>query len=466
MFSWFTIVAGLAGALLAGCATYKPEPLPLEKLVQQFETRSLESPGLKHFLEQNLHRDFFNQPHDSWNFPELSLAAFYFHPALDVARAQLNITQAGAVTAAARPNPTLGVTPEYNFNAASGISPWIYGLNFDWPLETAGKRGYRIAKSHHLSDAARWNIHSAAWQVRTDLRNALVDYATAEKRIALLQNQKNIQAKIIASLEAQQKAGAISQFEITTARIAGARAQFEFADSQNRLAESRTRVAAAIGIPVEAIKNLKLVFDFNAAEFPSTAPELRRAALQNRGDVLSLLSEYAASESALQLEIARQYPDVHLGTGYQFDQGENKWSLGLTAELPVLNRNQGGIADAKARRAETAARFLALQAKVIAEMDRASVNYSGAQAQLEVAESLTAAQEKQRSALESQVKAGEIARPELLNSDLERAAIELQKFDASLKIQQALGDLENALQRPLDGVEFSKNPRAEERNDP
>ena len=41
-------------------------------------------------------------------------------------------------------------------------------------------------------------------------------------------------------------------------------------------------------------------------------------------------------------------PDVHLNPGYQFDQGDNKWSIGLTFDLPILNQNQGPIAEAKA----------------------------------------------------------------------------------------------------------------------
>ena len=59
-----------------------------------------------------------------------------------------------------------------------------------------------------------------------------------------------------------------------------------------------------------------------------------------------MLAEYQASQSALQLEIARQYPDVQLGPGYEFDQGDNKWMLGLGVTLPVFNQNQGAIAAA------------------------------------------------------------------------------------------------------------------------
>src|SRR5204863_2457362 len=98
--------------------------------------------------------------------------------------------------------------------------------------------------------------------------------------------------------------------------------------------------------------------------------EARQQALLGRPDILAALADYAAAEASLRIEIAKQYPDIHLTPGYQFDQGEHKWSLGIAAELPVLNQNQGPIAEALARREESAARFAALQAKVLAEIDR------------------------------------------------------------------------------------------------
>jgi outer membrane protein TolC len=106
-------------------------------------------------------------------------------------------------------------------------------------------------------------------------------------------------------------------------------------------------VAEALGVPLRAVAGLK------APVYPNLSPklageltssEVRRAALQSRPDILAALAEYAASQAALQLEIAKQYPDVHLQPGYQFDQGDSKWSLGLTVELPVLHQNQGPIA--------------------------------------------------------------------------------------------------------------------------
>jgi len=103
----------------------------------------------------------------------LTLAAFYYQPDLDVARAKWEVAEAGVITAGGRPNPSVGFTPQYNVNAAGGISPWILNFSLDIPLETAGKRGYRIARAEHISEAARLNIAGVAWQVRSRLRRDL-----------------------------------------------------------------------------------------------------------------------------------------------------------------------------------------------------------------------------------------------------------------------------------------------------
>ena len=81
-------------------------------------------PGLKAFLEKNLNRELNPWPAAKWDFEMLTLAAFYYHPSLDVARAVWAEARAGIVTAGARPNPTVGFTPQYVFNP-DGLPPWV-----------------------------------------------------------------------------------------------------------------------------------------------------------------------------------------------------------------------------------------------------------------------------------------------------------------------------------------------------
>ena len=123
-------------------------------------------------------------------------------------------------------------------------------------------------------------------------------------------------------------------------------------------------------MPTTALVGLELGFG-DLARVITDPPDddMRRQAVTHRADILSALMEYESAQSALQLEIAKQYPDLDIGAGYQLDQTDSKWTLGINLTLPVLNRNAGPIAEAEAARTEAAARFLALQSGVLAEVD-------------------------------------------------------------------------------------------------
>ena len=187
-----------------------------------------------------------------------------------------------------------------------------------------------------------------------------------------------------------------------------------------------------------------------AAALDLISAEVRRATLQSRSDILAALADYASAEATLQLEIAKQYPDVHISPGYQYEQGQNKWTVGITLELPVLNQNQGPIAEAEARRVEAAARFNATQAKVLAEIVHATDVYRVTQSTFAPLQSLATEQAAHRDAAEAQFKAGMLDPVDLLNAKLEFVAAELTTLEGQLKVQQALGALEDAMQRPMD----------------
>jgi outer membrane protein TolC len=460
-------------AAAAGCAHYQARPITPEQTASALESRSLDDPGLRSFLDKNLQRDPAAGPARAWDFEMLTLAAFYYHPDLEVARAEWEVTQAAIQTAGGRLNPTLNVTPGLNFshvNAAPGLSPWFPTVSLDVPLETAGKRGYRIAQARQLSESARLNIAATARQVRAGVRSSLLDFSAARRREALLQNEISIQQQVITLLDQQIQAGAMAAQEAVSFRIALQKSRLDLADAQREGAESRAHLAESIGVPVRALDGVEIstVFPDNAAA-GLTTDEIRREALLGRADILAALADYAAAQSALQLEIANQYPDVHLSPGYQFDQGDNMYSLGLTVELPVLNQNQGPIAEAAARRVEAAARFSALQSKVLADIDAAVESFRATEKSLSLLQDLAKAQAASRDAIAGQVSAGAAAPLDLLNAQLELAEAEEVQLEAQVKRQQSVAALEDAVQRPIEMITpgvIERNPAAAKEKKP
>ena len=216
--------------------------------------------------------------------------------------------------------------------------------------------------------------------------------------------------------------------------------------------EAQGQLAGTIGVPTAALAGVTISLeDFEPARLPAQlpAPGALRKALLGRPDLLEALSQYAASEAALEQEVARQYPDIRLGPGYSWDQGNDKWSLGLSLTLPVCNRNEGPIAQAEAGRAEAQARFVALQAQVIGEVDQALAAYAAAKQAVTEAEALTVQQDRHRRQIQALVEGGAQDRLALLSARLDLSSGAELLLEARGRAQEALGALESAVGWPL-----------------
>ena len=431
--------------LAAGCATYQPRPISPEKTAANFDTRSLTDENLRAFLETN--HVAVPAPGGAWDLKQLTLAAFYYQPALAEARAQWAAVEASKITAGERPNPTVGFTPTYDSTAPP---PWILGLTWDIPIETAGKRGLRISQAEHLTEAAKWDFVGMAWKVRSNVRAAMLALYTARETESLLARQEAAQSNVVRLLEGQLSAGAVSSYEVTQARVTLTTTRLAKMGADSQSAQARVQLAGALGLPLRALDGVNFSFD-GLDQFPQnlTAPEVRRDAILNRADVRGALADYAASQSALQLEIAKQYPDIHLGPGYELDQTDNKWSLGVSLDLPILNHNQGPVAEAMANRAAAAAHFLTVQTTAITEIDNALAGYDAALKKSAAVKTLLDDMQKQLDSVHAQAQAGAVEPLTLANAEVEYATGAQSRLDALIKAQQALGQLEDAVQSPL-----------------
>src|SRR5262249_29704598 len=109
-------VAALLGALALaamGCRRFQPAPLSPADSASALESRSLADPELRALFERVLPGGAPRWPIEKWDLGTLTVAALYYHPSLEVARAQWRVAEAGIATAGARPNPTLSITPQY-----------------------------------------------------------------------------------------------------------------------------------------------------------------------------------------------------------------------------------------------------------------------------------------------------------------------------------------------------------------
>lgn len=441
----------IAFTLLAGCATYHAQPIAPAQMARQFEERSLASDGLRTYLAHELGHDVQPWPLMRWNREMLTLAAWYYSPALDLARAQWGTAKAGVEVADAIPNPVLQLPFQYATPNPGPGAPFTWGPALDIPIETAGKRGYRVDQASHLSEAARLAIGNEAWKVRAQVRDALLAlYAARERGVA--QSRKADAAQQILQMVMKRRAvGENSGPDVDAAVLAATQAEVDLAAARSAEQDARAQLAAAIGVPVSALDGIQLNLDeFDTMPPAPPAAEAQRDAIFHRADLLGSLAEYAAAESALQLEVAKQYPDIHLGPGYTYDTGTHKIAFGLAGiTLPVFDQNQGGIAQAEAKRKEAAARTAALQDAILGDLDHALTHY---RASLDAVQLSTSRLTTARRQLDSQAAGfaeGNADRLTFTQAKTDYEASEIAHLDAVVAARQAADALEDAMQRPL-----------------
>jgi len=440
----------MAAVCLSACVRFHDKPILAESMLGDFEKRTLAATELKEFFKINGQTPEW--PIKSWELKTLTLASLFYHPDLDVARAQWGVARAGRITAGERPNPDFSSAVTYNRSLPAGEgSRWSPGFSLDITIETAGKRGIRIAQARRLDRAAYLNIQAVAWQVYRRLRQSMLALYGAEQSLVLLKEKVSALADNTAIAEAQYDAGAVSAYQVAQVRMAWQSSRLEWFAAEKARDQAWVNLAAAIGVPLQAVRGLTLRFaDFERLDVKIADKEARLRALTSRSDILSSLAEYAAAQSALQLEVARQYPDIHLGPGYELDQSQSKWTLGITFSLPVFSRNRGPIAEAEARRSEAAARFLALQAGIISGIDSAREGIKSSLPQAEAADELLNHLQKQEKTAAAMHAIGEISKADLLARRLELNAARMSRLDALVNMQEAIGEFENAMQNTLE----------------
>lgn len=162
-------------------------------------------------------------------------------------------------------------------------------------LETWDLPTLTLAASYFRTDLER----TRAWQVRANVRTNLLLHVAAQRRLELLNALSEFQSAIIRHGENGQTDNETSWEELSAVNTEYAHTLIARLDALEQLIQSRMRLAEVVGVPVGALLQVELRYDFARGvtnEFSATA--LRRLALQNRSDTAGIDRSVAAHEKA------------------------------------------------------------------------------------------------------------------------------------------------------------------------
>lgn len=392
-------------------------------------------------------------PLSEWDLGALALAAYYFHPEIQVAIADYRKAIIQAETARQRINPGVEIPFEHHSDTSDGKSPWTIGLLFNFILERPAKRLARYELADAGINVSRININATAWNIYSGLRRQYFNYQSVLNNQKQLQIQENITEEVLKLLARRLELGEASEFEMSSIQLDLQRARLALTNHKVSVVDARHALAGSLGLPVTALDNMNIAsvdtdIMNNITDFGLS--ELQSIALTQRLDIQQALAQYSAHEAALKLEIEKQYPDVNLSPGFIFDQSDKIWALGAAWILPLFHPlNEGPIREALAERERKQSEFLALQARVINEVAMAEGRLQAQQsALLEARQLLEETQERYRQ-MQRQFDLGYADHLQLSRNMLEVAAVEQAVAELTYSVIKSAGQLEDALQYPL-----------------
>jgi cobalt-zinc-cadmium efflux system outer membrane protein len=372
--------------------------------------------------------------------------------AVEAARHRVDVARAEQIAAGLYPNPTLTLSAENLKLAGSTPAGDLYevGATYSQPIEWSDQRRYRREVADATVAVAEAELAETLGQRLRDVKRGFYEAALARQALEHARANREAFDALVGTTEARFKEGAVAEAEVLKVRLE--RGRLDTAVAQAQLAQRQA-----------VIKLLDLLgdTDFSSAGVSAVDPGVPRAtvpgvatlraeALQRRPSVRA--AEHAArrAERVLALERARRAPDVAPFVGLR-RVGENSTVLlGVAIPLPILDRNEGGIARAAAEERVARVEVALRRNQTLAEVESAYQAWESAQARLRTFEAalLRQADESRGIALRA-YEEGAIELIGYLEAQRTHADIRLQYLQTVLDAHVALLALEHAVGREL-----------------
>ncbi len=340
-------VGAVLGCLaLAGCVAYRPAPLPLGvPLKPSLAALDKRIPGGAEIAVA--------APLPPGRVAALALLN---DPDLVAARAAHGVGQADLLTAGLLPDPSVtagfaglisgpGSVPAISAGFAQDVSALItYRVDV-----TAAKAGLAQVDADIL-----WQ----EWQVAGQAEALCIAIDADRRTIASLRQDDSLLAQVNAATQAQVAASNMTLSEAAASMAALATTEAALDNEIHIFDQDRDQLDALLGL--QPGFDVPVLPPALAPLPPAMAARAIASLPERRPDLIALRYGYAAADARLRAAILTQFLPITVGGTGGRDTTE-VWSAGpqLTLDLPLFNRNRGGIARASATRAQLAAQFTA-----------------------------------------------------------------------------------------------------------
>lgn len=356
---------------LTGCQKYRADPLEPAEIFRTLETQR-QPPAAAGTADD---------PNDA-NQP--AKKTFTLQCAADTLRAsgpevQETLAEYRTALALAKintplPNPGLEIGPQFGFGPDLGpvneVTPFG-SIGFTIPL---GKRLRRQTELNRaLAEVARVHALARFRELYLELRSSYAELAIGRQRLATRREIAASAEKTLSAGRQLVQAGQANAMDVSLFELEYQRSLAEVLTVEREVVEAEGALSRMLGVHFDHFRELP---ERALPVLPEAVPsheQLRERLIQNHTELARLRAQYEAAERALRLEISKQFPDLQIGPNWDSEVGERKTVIGLTLgiELPLFDRNQQGIAEAKKKREEIRTKYEAEARRALAGLEKA-----------------------------------------------------------------------------------------------
>jgi outer membrane protein, heavy metal efflux system len=311
----------------------------------------------------------------------LDLRAKYF----EIPQARADVLQASL-----RANPILyadaQLVPYSQFSRAVPGGPTQYDLNITHPFDVSHKRQARTQVAARAERVLEAQYQEALRQRIDDVYDAFV-LGTLAARQTLRYARQSVQGleKLTTKTEELYKGGSVSLGDYNRIKIQLRTAKLGLIDAEAAYRKAKLDLGSLMNLSAREIAALEIKGSIDdKSPLPPDIEELRRMALTERPDVISFRLGVLRAEADVRLARANRVNDLYVlfqpytyqdNTPYGL-KSATSWALGVTAPLPIYNRNQGAIQRAVLNVDQTKTELAEMERQVLIDVEKAIQEYA------------------------------------------------------------------------------------------
>lgn len=276
------------------------------------------------------------------------------------ARQRLVIAEGRLVQAGLRPNPVFST--EYGSpRFLGGEAEYDFSAGLAQPFELGGKRGKRRAVAELELQQVRAEIAAIERSIAVEIRRDYTKAIAAARQLDVVERLLAADLELVRVTEARLVEGDVAPLDLNLVKVESDRLKIQRIEARNELETALLRIRTLIGADVTEPLRLAPQSE-RPPRLDLGLSELTEKALNDRFDLQAARIGERIGTARLSLARAESAPDITPSVRYSRSKVftdlpasagggiannlDNELTFGISIDIPVFNRNQGGIASA------------------------------------------------------------------------------------------------------------------------